>query len=233
MFNRAHHQKIAIVLTSLDAELLRASSCYFGGGTAITLRYGEFRESVDLDFLISDLSSYRYLRQLLTGPGQFSSILQTQQTPFPLLNSIQADQYGIRAMLSVAATPIKFEIVLESRMVLDQPAPSDTVCGVATLTSCDMAASKLLANSDRWRDESAFSRDIIDLAMMKPSLKLMKQAVTKAERAYGNSIIEDLAKAIEFVQSHPEHLERSLQALALNVPKAVLFQNIHALRRAL
>src|SRR5690606_15957461 len=75
MFNRAHHQKIAIVLTSLDAELLRASSCYFGGGTAITLRYGEFRESVNLDFLISDLSSYRYLRQLLTGPGQFSSIL--------------------------------------------------------------------------------------------------------------------------------------------------------------
>ncbi len=233
MFNREHHQKIAIILTSLDAELLRANGCYFGGGTAITLRYGEYRESADLDFLISDLPSYRHLRQLLTGPGQFASILQTQQAPFPLLSNIRADQYGIRTMLSVTGTPIKFEIVLESRISLDQPGPNDTVCGITTLACGDMVASKLLANSDRWRDESTFSRDLIDLAMMTPPRKLMSHAIIKAEQAYGTSIRDDLAKAIDFIQGHPEHLERSFQALAVNVPKAVLWQNITALKQVL
>ncbi|MBM3349738.1 MAG: nucleotidyl transferase AbiEii/AbiGii toxin family protein, partial [Betaproteobacteria bacterium] len=32
-----------------------AHQCFFGGGTAITLRHGEYRESVDIDFLISDV----------------------------------------------------------------------------------------------------------------------------------------------------------------------------------
>jgi hypothetical protein len=33
------------VLQSLNAELLRTHRCYFGGGTAIVLRHGEYRES--------------------------------------------------------------------------------------------------------------------------------------------------------------------------------------------
>lgn len=48
-----------------------------------------------------------------------------------------------------------------------------------------MATSKLLANSDRWGDDGVFSRDLIDLAMMRPSLGLLRQAVAKAEQAYG------------------------------------------------
>ena len=35
----------------------------FGGGTAISLRHGEFRESVDIDFLTCDLAGYRRLRE--------------------------------------------------------------------------------------------------------------------------------------------------------------------------
>lgn len=60
-FARPHHQRIASVLACLDAELLRGHRCYFGGETAIALQQGEFRESVDIDFLISDLESYRAL----------------------------------------------------------------------------------------------------------------------------------------------------------------------------
>ena len=51
-----------------------------------------------------------------------------------------------------------------------------------------MATSKLLANSDRWMDDGVFSRDLIDLAMMAPALPLLRQAVAKAEQAYGTSI---------------------------------------------
>ena len=68
MFEREHHRRIADVLTRLDADLLRSAHCLFGGGTAMALRYGEYRESVDIDFLVSDVAGYRKLRQRLTGP---------------------------------------------------------------------------------------------------------------------------------------------------------------------
>lgn len=62
MFERAHHRRIAAVLTALDGDRLRALSCLFGGGTAIALRCGEYRESVDIDFLVADADGYRELR---------------------------------------------------------------------------------------------------------------------------------------------------------------------------
>lgn len=54
MFERPHHQRIAHVLTALDGDRLRQYGCLFGGGTCIALRYDEYRESVDIDFLVSD-----------------------------------------------------------------------------------------------------------------------------------------------------------------------------------
>ena len=65
MFTRPHHQRVAKVLESLDGDLLKQHNCLFAGGTAIALRYGEYRESVDIDFLVSDLASYRHLRNLV------------------------------------------------------------------------------------------------------------------------------------------------------------------------
>lgn len=53
MFKRPHHQRIAKVLEALDAAVLAGYGVFFGGGTAIALRYGEYRESVDIDFLVS------------------------------------------------------------------------------------------------------------------------------------------------------------------------------------
>lgn len=52
MFERPHHQRIAHVLAALDGDVLRQHGCLFGGGTCIALRYGEYRESVDIDFLV-------------------------------------------------------------------------------------------------------------------------------------------------------------------------------------
>jgi hypothetical protein len=50
MFNRPHHQRIAKVHESLDGYLLKQHNCLIAEGTAIALRYGEYRESVDMDF---------------------------------------------------------------------------------------------------------------------------------------------------------------------------------------
>lgn len=114
MFERVHHQRIARVLDALDGKLLRESHCLFGGGTAIALRFGEYRESVDIDFLVSDIASYRNLRQLLTGPVGFAGLLRAGAEVFTQTRELRADQYGIRTSLLLAEQPIKFEIVLES-----------------------------------------------------------------------------------------------------------------------
>lgn len=233
MFERPHHRRIEQVLHSLDAPLLRANNCLFGGGTAVALRYGEYRESVDIDFLVSDIGSYRALRQLLNGPDGIRAILCEDGPPLMQLRELRADQYGIRTMLSVADQPIKFEIVLEGRIELAPSAAGDEICGISTLTVLDMAASKLLANSDRWRDDGVFSRDLIDLAMMNPSLPLLRQAITKAEGAYGKSILLDLDKAIDSMKTRRGWLERCMQAMAMEMPAASLWQKIRSLRRVL
>ena len=43
------------------------------------LRYGEYRESVDIDFLVSDLASYRHLRNLVREQGLQALILLHNQ----------------------------------------------------------------------------------------------------------------------------------------------------------
>ncbi|HEV6965233.1 MULTISPECIES: nucleotidyl transferase AbiEii/AbiGii toxin family protein [Roseateles] len=62
------------MLAALDADVLAAHACWFGGGTAVALRYGEYRESVDIDFMVSDLAGYRALRQRLTGPAELGAL---------------------------------------------------------------------------------------------------------------------------------------------------------------
>ena len=233
LFERPHHQRVAQVLSALDGPLLRENKCLFGGGTLIALRYGEYRESFDIDFMVSDLAGYRTLRQLLTGPRGIAAIGRRDAIPLKEARELRADQYGIRTALLVGEEPIKFEIVLEGRVELAAPTPSDEVCGIATLTPLDMVTGKLLANSDRWADDAAFSRDLIDLAMMRPRLGLLREAVAKAGQAYGGSILQDLEKAIDRMQNRDGWLERCMLAMAINLPKAQIWQRIRALRRIL
>ncbi|MBK7461445.1 MAG: nucleotidyl transferase AbiEii/AbiGii toxin family protein [Betaproteobacteria bacterium] len=233
MFERPHHRRIARVLAALDGDLLREANCLFGGGTAMALRFGEYRESVDMDFLVSDLSSYRRLRQLLTGEAGFAGLLRRDGEKFRLAREVRADQYGIRTTLLVDDLPIKFEIVLEGRIEIEAATGKDQVCGISTLTALDMATSKLLANSDRWSDDAVFSRDVIDLAMMSPSLPLLRKALLKAQGAYGEAIARDLERAIERLQNRQDWLERCMLVMAISLPKAALWSKIRALRRVL
>jgi hypothetical protein len=168
---------------------------------------------------------------LLTNPGGIANIAHAQATPLVQVKEVRADQYGIRTLLRVADLPIKFEIVLEGRIQLAAPTAKDEVCGIATLSALDMATSKLLANSDRWADDGVFNRDVIDLAMMKPSLALLRQALLKAHGAYGDAIRQDLDKSLLRLQNRPGWLERCMQAVAMVEPKAVVWQRLRALRR--
>lgn len=231
MFERPHHQRIAHVLAALDGGALRHHSCWFGGGTCIALRHGEYRESVDIDFLVSDAVGYRELRQRLTGPAGLNAMVRPGAQPLTMLRDVRADQYGVRTVVNMDGQAIKFEIVRESRIALEKPGDEDVLCGVATLTPLDLAASKLLANSDRQADDGVFSRDVIDLAMMDLRLPLLRKALTKAEVAYGPAVVRDLSKAIDRMQERQGWLERCMQAMAITLPKAVVWQKIRALRR--
>ena len=213
--------------------MLRENNCLFGGGTVIALRYSEYRESIDIDFLVSDIASYRNLRQLLTGVNGIAAIVRAGMAPLAQTREIRADQYGIRTMLQVADQSIKFEIILEGRIELAPPGTRDEIYGITTLTPLDMATSKLLANSNRWNDDGVFNRDIIDLVMMSPSLALLRSAVTKAETAYGQAIRQDIKKAIDRMQDRHGWLERCMQVMAMNLPKAVVWQQLRKLRRVL
>lgn len=233
MFKRLHHQYIARVLNTLNAPLLLENQCLFGGGTAIALRYGEYRESVDIDFLVSDIECYRNLRQLMTSPSGIVTILHEDSGKLQQSRPVRADQYGIRTMLLVDNYSIKFEIILEGRIQLDSSDPQDEICGIATLTLLDRVTSKLLANSDRWRDDPVFGRDLIDLAMMEPNRKLMQAAIAKAEKPYGFSIRQDLNKAIDRMQSEDGWMERCMHALSIEMPKALLWQKVRAVKSPL
>lgn len=230
LFEREHHQHIAQVLQALDGPLLSSHGCLFGGGTAIALRHGEYRESVDMYFLVSYLPGYRALRQALTAAQSLAAITRPGHA-LALERELRADQYGLRTLVLMDSVAIKLEIVHEARITLDAPGIDDALCGVPTLTLLDMAASKLLANSDRWADDAVYSRDLIDLAMMQPGRPLLRRAIDKAAAAYGQSIEADLAKAIAWLRERPGRLEACRQALRIHaVPAAVLWARIRRLQ---
>ncbi len=230
MFERPHHQRIQRVLESLDSRLLTDHCCYFGGGTAIVLTRGEYRESLDLDFLISNLDAYRELRRLLGQRDGLAALFRSGSELFAQSREVRSDQYGIRTWLLVDDVQVKFEIVFEARINLEAPAASDAICDVATLTGLDMAASKLLANSDRWADDGVFGRDVIDLAMLEPTLGELRSALLKAETAYGDAIRRDLAKAVERMRSRHGWMERCMSKLKIELPKAYLWERMRRLR---
>ena len=231
MYKRGHHRQIASVLRALDAEMLWEHRCYFGGGTAIALQRGEYRESVDIDFMISDIGHYRALRKTLNTHEGLRQLFGIGCGPLEEQPDIRADQYGIRTRLNLDGNGIKFEIVFEARIEFDEPGCDDVLLGVTTLTPVDLAASKLLANVDRWAYSGVFSRDIIDLAMLELSGPDWRRAVAKAAAAYGDAVKRDATAAVNKLKDDPEKLGRCLDRLAVDVPQALVLKKLKELPR--
>jgi len=231
MFERPHHRRIAQVLTLLDGDLLRQHSCWFGGGTAISLRFSEYRESRDIDFLVSDLAGYRELRKKLGGPSGVLSLMTPDQVIVSQPKEARIDQYGIRTWLSVDDEPIKFEIVLEARIEFEIPEPGNVICGLSTLTTTDAVASKLLANTDRGADPATLSRDAIDLALMELQKNDLRAGYEKACAAYGETIAKDLIKTIDRFEHQHGSLDRCLEKMEVTLAKALVWKHLRTLRR--
>lgn len=231
VFERPHHRRIAHVLETFDAQKLQQYACWFGGGTAITLRRNEFRESLDMDFLVANEAGYRALRLLLLESDTMKPITRAGHTPVSLARPFRADQYGIRTFIRVDDVELKFEIVREARITFDLPSPRDRVCGVYALTPVDLAASKFLANSDRFADAGTFARDIIDLAMLDLPPRKLEPALRKAEVAYGRAALADANRALDRLRTHPDTLRRCMDALSITLPPAIVQQRLRSLSR--
>jgi hypothetical protein len=210
---RILHQQIIAILGCLNRDFLRDCGAYFGGGTLLALRYGEYRLSQDVDFLCSSSIGYRQLRSAVLN-SQYSALFQSQETlTFP--REIQANQYGIRFPVVIDGQTIRLEIVSEGRIELGEPVQLDW-CPVFSLNDVDIAAEKLLANSDRWPDQSVLSRDLIDLAMLRGQGELPAEAIAKAEAAY--PVIEPLRRSIAWFQDRPSYRSRCYDQLQVLNP---------------
>lgn len=211
MYRRAHHRLVDQVLQGMNRSLLEDSSCLFGGGTCIALQLDEFRESRDIDFLCSDHAGYRNLRQEVFEHG-----LKRMFSPeVGILREPRADQYGVRAVLSVNDQPIKFEIVREGRV--DVEGVQVEGIPVPCLSRNDLYTEKLLANADRWADKSTMSRDIIDLAMMiRRWGPLPEAALRKAQEAYGEAAMKSFEQAARHMREHPDRLKECIRELAID-----------------
>jgi hypothetical protein len=97
LYSRPHHQRIQRILESLNPELLLRNQCLFGGGTAIVLTHGEYRQSVDVDMVVSSKGGYRELRGLVNSQG----IEALMKHPLPLRREARIDQYGIRCAFDI------------------------------------------------------------------------------------------------------------------------------------
>ena len=224
-FRRPWHRLVWRVLESLNGALLASARCYFGGGTRIALELGEFRESVDVDFLCSDRDGYRTLRNTI-GHNTLGEIFSGR---YELMREVRADLYGIWTFLRVEERPVKFEIISEGRISLTGTSAEPFPVEVLDRTSC--IAEKLLVHTDRVRDESTHARDLIDLAFMAGSWpeEHVHSGMVLAESAYGAAVRRELVAGLSRFDDET-HRRSCLEALSISDTRA-LERGLLTLRR--
>lgn len=224
-FRRPWHRLVWQVLESLNSDLLARAKCWFGGGTRVAMELGEFRESVDVDFLCEDREGYRILRSTVTQ----SSLGDIASRPLVLMRDVRADMYGIRTFLRVDGQPVKFEVIFEGRIPLSGEARSPFPVEVLVRSSC--FAEKLLANADRGRDSSTHARDVIDLAFMAANWpeEDLRTGLATAQSAYGDVVRRELNAVLSSLDD-ADYRQHCLDALSVS-DTDVLSQGLRALRQ--
>jgi hypothetical protein len=225
-YTRERHRSVEAALAALDGAFLSSAACCFAGGTRIVLELGEYRESEDLDFLCADGMGYRLLRSTVTQ----ASLGQITRSPLRLAREVRADRYGIRTVLEMKGSMLKFEVVFEGRV----PIAAESVAGTAVpcLDRVSCFGEKFLANADRGADDESSGRDIIDLAFMIDAwgIDLAAKGLAVARNAYGEVVVEAAGQAAARMLANVAWRRRCIERLALsNVPR--LMAGLGALAR--
>ncbi len=226
-FKRPRHLAVDKVLHALDADLLTRAHAYFAGGTAVSLALGEYRESLDIDFLCASQDGYRLLRERIFHAGLDGIMREgaVEAENITIRREARADQYGIRAQLVVDDVPIRLELVRETR--IDLSADPGAEHAVPVLSRADLYCEKLLANADRGDDRSTHLRDLIDLTRMIQAWgPIPEGAWQKARRAYGSTVDDAYARSVVAFRD-PVRLEACLKALGIDLALIDELQAVH------
>lgn len=211
-FERPQHNNILRLLNRMNGPLLTNCQSFFGGGTAIVLQNGEYRLSLDVDFLCADIDGYRELRSIAVGEDGVKTIFGPE---VEVRREFRADQYGIRGFIALDGQATKVEFVREARTYLE--GTYDEFLGVPVLSVASQFAEKLMANADRCLDRAVAYRDAIDLGyLVKAAGEIPEEAATRAEQAYGGEISKKMRQVLE-VLVQPEERARAANALQMNL----------------
>lgn len=219
-FHRPLHRRVAELLSRMDAGFLKEAECYFGGGTQLSMSHGEYRESRDIDFLVSSARGIRRLRETVSE----RSLGKLFKGRIILEREVRAERDAIRTFIreSATAAPIKFEIVFEAR--IDLKGSLDRALGVPVLGLRYAIAEKLLANADRGRAKEHRARDVVDLAFISLQADEAEfQAGRKiAEGAYGRVVLQELDEVLKMLRLDPKFRAQCVADLLIEDPKALL-----------
>ncbi len=220
-YRRARHRNVARVLDALDAGVLTRANCYFGGGTRIALELDEFRESEDIDFICSSIAGYRLLRAGIENRS-LGELMPALRGGVSLLRDVRTDQYGIRTIFGVDGEPVKFEIILEARIVVKAAKLKRIPVPVLDRSSC--FAEKWLANADRWNDKSVLSRDAIDLAFMLHAWDIEDAlaGAALATAAYGKAVVRAARAASTTLLENANYRKQCIENLAIDDAKKLV-----------
>lgn len=215
---RPRHRIVLAALRALDADFLARAECFFGGGTRIVLGLDEYRESADIDFLCASRKGYRDLRATVSD----TSLGSIAKPGLKLAREVIADRYGIRTFLDMGGEKLKLEIILEGRIGLAGGAANGLSVPVLDAASC--CAEKFLANADRWNDESALGRDVIDLAFMAAGWgrEPLRTGLATATEAYGRVVEGDAKRAATKMLERADWRKRCVAALSISDTRTLL-----------
>lgn len=218
-YRRPLHRRTAHVLSLMDGRFLEQAQCFFGGGTQLVMAHGEFRESRDIDFLVSAQAGWRLLRQTVSE----RSLGKIFKGTILLEREVRTERDALRTFIKEdpSAPPLKFEILLEGRIELE--GAMDRALGVPALDSATAIAEKLLANADRGRAREHRSRDAIDLAFL--SLQIDEAQLLAgydiARDAYGDVVARELDEALKMLSLDARYRALCLEELSVEDPKGL------------
>lgn len=209
MYQLNHHNAIRQALAHFNSAYLAEHNILFGGGTRIALELGEFRESVDIDFLCPNKDSYRAVRTIITN----KTLGPIVNDELHYIRDIRSDRYAIRTAIIIEDVKIKLEFISSDNYALKAQIPSPFNVPCIDHNSCYLT--KLLAHCDRVDEPQP--KDLIDLLMMythwgEPS----EQVWENVQSHYGDKPREVLMAKMEKVCINVELLTQTASTLKIN-----------------
>ncbi|MDQ0305400.1 nucleotidyl transferase AbiEii/AbiGii toxin family protein [Ancylobacter polymorphus] len=195
MSEAGDRQRIAELLGAFDATLREKAGCYLGGGAALVLALGEYRQLNNVNFMCASAEGYRLLRN--TVQDALLGALLTRS--LPIVREVRTSPYVVSTFLDVQGAPIKVDFGWEIQVAIS--GTFDAALRIPMLSRVDMYAEKLLANADRGLDRSTGSRDIIDLAMViRNGGPIPRMSWQKARQAYGDYAVRAFDDARDLIR---------------------------------